>query len=80
MGLGGLPRDAALLGAKTLGNATNHVRAVCDGSTLALFVNGQRLATAEDDAFSRGDIALTATAYEDEPTEIHFDNLVVRRP
>ncbi|MEE9617491.1 MAG: hypothetical protein V3T90_10880 [Anaerolineae bacterium] len=62
------------------GNATNHIRAVCDGSTLALFVNGQRLATAEDDTFSGGDIALTATSYEDEPTEIHFDNLVVRRP
>jgi hypothetical protein len=27
-----------------------------------------------------GDIALTATSYEDEPTEIHFDNLVVRKP
>ena len=62
------------------GNATNHIRAVCDGSTLALFVNGQRLATAEDDTFSRGDIALTATSYEDEPTEMHFDSLVVRQP
>ena len=62
------------------GNATNHIRAVCDGSTLALFVNGQRLATAEDDTFSRGDIALTATSDEDEPTEIHFDDLVVRQP
>ena len=61
-------------------NATNHIRAVCDGSTLALFVNGQRLATAEDDAFSRGDVALTATSYEDEPTETHFDNLVIREP
>lgn len=25
----------------------------------------------------RGDIALTATSYEDEPTKIHFDDLVV---
>jgi hypothetical protein len=62
------------------GNATNHIRAVCDGSTLELFVNGQRLATAEDDTFTRGDIALTATTYEDEPTDVHFDNLVVRAP
>ncbi|MDY6877587.1 MAG: LamG-like jellyroll fold domain-containing protein [Chloroflexota bacterium] len=62
------------------GNATNHIRAVCEGSTLALFVNGQRLATAEDNTFSKGNIALTATSYEDEPTEIHFDNLVVRQP
>jgi hypothetical protein len=62
------------------GNATNHIRAVCDGSTLALFVNGQRLATTEDDTFTGGDIALTATSYEAEPTEIHFDNLVVNKP
>nr|HID12426.1 hypothetical protein [Anaerolineae bacterium] len=62
------------------GNATNHIRAVCDGSTLLLFVNGQRLATAEDGTFARGDIALTATSYEDEPSEIHFDRLVVRKP
>jgi len=62
------------------GNATNHIRAVCEGSTLALFVNGQRLATAEDNTFSKGNIALTATSYEDKPTEIHFDSLVVRQP
>ncbi len=62
------------------GDATNHIRAVCDGSTLALFVNGQRLATAEDSTFTKGDISLTATSYEDDPTEVHFDNLVVRQP
>jgi hypothetical protein len=62
------------------GNATNHIRAVCDGSTLELSVNGQRLATAEDSTFSTGDIALTATTYEDQSTEVHFDSLVVRKP
>jgi hypothetical protein len=62
------------------GNATNHIRAICDGSSLALFVNGQRLATAEDSTFASGDIALTATSYEDEPTEVQFDNLVVQQP
>lgn len=62
------------------GNATNHIRAICDGSTLTLFVNGQRLATAEDSTFASGDIALTATTFESEATEVHFDNLVVRRP
>jgi hypothetical protein len=62
------------------GNAANHIQVTCDGSTLELSVNGQRLATTEDSAFTRGDIALTATSYEDTPTEIHFDNLVVRQP
>jgi hypothetical protein len=62
------------------GNATNHIRAICDGSSLVLLVNGQRLATAEDSTFASGDIALTATSYEDELTEVRFDNLVVQQP
>ncbi|MFQ6100351.1 MAG: protein kinase [Anaerolineae bacterium] len=62
------------------GNETNHIRAVCDGDYLALFVNGELLAEAEDSAFNEGDIGLAAGTFEDEPTEIHFDNLVVRRP
>ncbi len=62
------------------GNASNHIRAICDGSTLTLFVNGQRLATAEDSAFASGDIALTATTYEADSSEVHFDNLVVTKP
>ncbi len=62
------------------GNVTNRLRAVCDGPTLTLFVNGQQVATTQDSSFTRGDLALTATTYEDAPTEIHFDNLKVRDP
>jgi hypothetical protein len=62
------------------GNATNHIRAVCNGPTLELSVNGQHLATVEDSTFISGDIALTATTYENEATEVHFDNLVVSKP
>lgn len=62
------------------GNATNRIRAVCNGSTLELFVNGQKVATAEDSAFATGDVAFSATTYEEEMTEIHFDNLVVTKP
>jgi len=61
-------------------NAINRMRAVCDGSTLEMFVNGQRLATAEDSTYTKGDIAFTATTYEDQPTQVHFDNLTVRTP
>lgn len=61
------------------GDATNHLRAVCDGSDLVLFVNGELLGEASDSTFSEGDIALTASSYEEgESTEVHFDNLVVR--
>ncbi len=62
------------------GNATNHIRAVCDGDYLALFVNGELLTETHDATFGQGDIAFTATSYENEPTEIHFDNLTVRTP
>ncbi len=61
------------------GDATNHLRAACDGSDLVLFVNGELLGEASDSTFSEGDIALTASSYEEgESTEVHFDNLVVR--
>jgi hypothetical protein len=62
------------------GNAENRIQVTCDGSTLELSVNGQRLATAQDSTFTSGDIALTATSYEDTSTEIHFDDLVVSQP
>ncbi|MGQ9710844.1 MAG: hypothetical protein ACUVXE_10305 [Anaerolineae bacterium] len=62
------------------GNATNHIRAVCNGRKLSLYVNGQLLGEAEDSEFSSGDIALTATSYESEAAEIWFDNLTVTAP
>jgi hypothetical protein len=62
------------------GNAMNRLRAVCDGSAVALFANGELVAEARDTTFTDGDIALTATTFEDEATEVHFDNLVVTRP
>ncbi len=62
------------------GNATNHIRAVCNGTTLELFVNGQSAGSVQDSTFTSGDIALTATTYEDGETEVHFDNLMVLKP
>ena len=62
------------------GDATNHIHVVCDGSSLTLEVNGTHLVTAEDGTVSEGDISLTMTSYESEPSEALFDNLVVRRP
>lgn len=62
------------------GDSQNQIQAVCDGSSLALTVNGQSVATASDSEFSHGDIALTATSYETDSTEVRFDNLVVSQP
>ena len=62
------------------GNASNRLRADCDGPDFALFANGELLVEASDSAFSEGDIALAGTSFGAEPTEIHFDKLVVREP
>ncbi len=60
------------------GNESNHIKAVCEGDYLALYVNDVLLAEAHDSEFSHGDIALTATSYEVDATEIQYDNLVAQ--
>jgi hypothetical protein len=62
------------------GNAANHIRAVCDGPNLALYANDVLLAQVTDNTILSGDIALTATTYEDEPTRVLFDDLEVFSP
>ncbi|MBN1177839.1 MAG: hypothetical protein JXD18_01400, partial [Anaerolineae bacterium] len=61
------------------GNATNHIQVVCSGSRIALFVNDQFIDEVIDADYASGDVSLAATTYEDTATEIHFDNLVIRR-
>jgi hypothetical protein len=62
------------------GNATNDIKAVCDGDTLTLYVNGSKLAETTDSTFTEGYVAMAATSYEPGSTTINFDNLVLRRP
>lgn len=63
------------------GNAGNHIEATCNGTTLTLVVNGDRVATTEDSTYSSGDIAFAVTSYEDgQASEVLFDNLKVTKP
>ena len=62
------------------GTSENHLRAVCDGTRLALYVNDVLLGEANDSRYQSGDIALAAVTFESEATEVHFDNLVVTAP
>lgn len=62
------------------GNANNNLRAICDGTSLTLEVNGQRMATASDREFSSGDIAMTVASYEDAASLVHFDDVRVTQP
>jgi hypothetical protein len=69
------PTDAVKQGA-----ATNHLQAVCDGSTLRLVVNGQQLVETTDPDLTSGDAGLLAGSFENPGTDILFDNFVVREP
>jgi len=62
------------------GNASNHLRADCIGSTLTFYVNGQQVATATDSSFTGGDIGFMAGTFDIPSTEINFSNLVVSKP
>jgi tetratricopeptide (TPR) repeat protein len=62
------------------GTATNHLRADCVGETLTLYVNGQKVAEAQDSDFASGDVALMAGSYDNPGVEVLFDNFVVRQP
>lgn len=62
------------------GHAAVHLRADCVGDNLALFVNGQPLATAKDDAFADGDVGLIVGTFEEPGADLLFDNFAVYKP
>ena len=62
------------------GEAVNTVRAVCIGDYLALFVNGQLMAEANDETYTSGYAGLAAASFDEEATEnlfIAFDDLTI---
>jgi hypothetical protein len=63
-----------------LGLATNHLRADCSGTSLALYVNGVLTATATDSEFSGGDAGLWLGAYDRPGSDVFFDDFIVRKP
>lgn len=63
------------------GAATNRIRAECIGSNLALYVNGQLVASVTDTSLPEsGDVGLMAGTFNEGGTDILFDNFVVMRP
>lgn len=62
------------------GTGSNHIRAVCDGSRLALWINGELVAETRDDSFAEGDVGLIAGSFGSPGVDVVFDNLVVRVP
>ena len=62
------------------GDASNHLRVDCIGSTLSLYVNGTQAVSVTDSSFTGGDIGLIAETFSVAGTEIQFDNLFVYKP
>lgn len=62
------------------GQASNHLKAVCDGSQLSLFVNEQLIAQAQDSDFTGGDVGLLASTGKHPGVEIHFSHFTVKQP
>lgn len=58
---------------------TLRLRADCIGDTLTLYVNDEKIAEVQDDAYPVGGIGLTAYNYDAPRTEILFDNIVVSK-
>jgi len=56
------------------------LRAVCQGEDLALYVDGQPVAAASDDALRRGDVGLAVGSGPQGNARVHFDNLSVLAP
>ena len=63
-----------------LGNATNHIRFDCVGSTLTLYINGTQVDQQTDVDFTSGNVGLIAGTYAVASTDILFDNFYVYQP
>ena len=62
------------------GSETNHLQADCTSSTLMLSAKGTQVATATDDTFMGGGVALVAGTFYQGGTDILFSNFAVYRP
>lgn len=61
------------------GNSTNHLKVVCKGSKIAVYVNGHHLTTITDKSFNHGRVGVIVDTTEPN-ANFAFDNLKVYRP
>ena len=62
------------------GQASNEILAECVGEHLALYVNGELLASVQDGSFAAGDVGLIAGTFDEPGVDIRFDDFVVHEP
>ena len=63
-----------------LDGSENRIRAVCKGSQLRLYINGEQAAQVEDNTLKRGDIGMAAGTLRQGGTIVWFDDLRVDKP
>jgi hypothetical protein len=56
------------------GNSINHLKVVCKGAQIEVYVNGHKLTTVTDYSFSKGDVSLAAETSSKPNVHVHFDN------
>ena len=61
------------------GNATNHLRADCNGDTLSLYVNDELVDSQLDSEYGAGDVGLMAGSFQEGGVDILFTNFVVKK-
>lgn len=62
------------------GGGTNHLRAMCNGSTLALIVNETLLTVVSDDTFTEGDVGFQVQTGGTRAAEVRFANASTEQP
>lgn len=62
------------------GQESNHLKAICQGNQLSLYVNDQLVAQAADSDFQGGDVGLLTSTGDHAGVEIHFTHFVVTQP
>jgi hypothetical protein len=60
--------------------AGSRLRIECIGDSLAFYVNGEPVASAQDDSLSHGDVGLIAGGAAQGLTEVTFDDFLARSP
>ena len=61
------------------GAASNHIRADCIGSTLTMYINGQKVAEVQDSEIASGDVGLLAGSFDTGGVDILFNRFVVNK-
>ena len=72
--------DWAEVSAINTGNDGNNLRAECIGNQISLYVNGTLAISVNDGDITSGDAGLMAGTFDQDSTEVLFDNFVVKKP